>query len=96
MILFESFVYSPKPKLRCVGRIIHDHYEQNGQLVCKTTFKVLKRKSQLSLSDMCVDSDTIAYLNLPSLPEGLYEIQTVGDWDDYEHIIVPYKENESE
>lgn len=93
--------YSPKPKLRCVGRLTHQRYMHNGKLVSKSVFSLLKRKSGLNLSDLVGDADIdIDNLELGNHAEGLYEIVLCNpsrDWetgiiDDWELKLVPYKE----
>lgn len=75
-----------------------------GTLVSKTTFTLLKRKSDLTLGDMVCDHDNgdIELLELGSYGEGIYEIITTNphyDWetgslDDWELKLIPYKEDE--
>ncbi len=92
----------PKPKLRCIGRVSHNRYMQGNKLVSQSTFTVLKRKSELSLSDMIIDDPDvdIANLELENHAEGLYEIVVLepsrgyyscGD-EDWELKLVPYVE----
>lgn len=95
--------YSPKskPRLRCIGRLTHNHYMYKDTLRSESKFSVLKRKSQLTLQDLISD-DTIDVpeLELANHPEGLYEIILVGsgyyteygEMDDYKLRLVPYKE----
>lgn len=92
-----------KPKLRCVGRLTHNHYMHKGTLCSESKFTLLKRKSQLTLQDIiCDDMYDVPELNLAKYEEGLYEIITVssghyvgyGEMDDYKLKLVPYEEEE--
>lgn len=101
--LLQKCGYTPKPKLRCVGRLSHNRYMHGDRLVSQSTFTLLKRKSQLSLSDMVGDADIdIDNLELFRHAEGLYEIVICNesrDWetgmvDDWELKLVPYVDDE--
>lgn len=97
--MIGRLIFEPKP--RCVGRLSHNRYMQDGKLVSQTTFTLLKRKSQLSLSDLVVDPDIdIDNLALSDHAEGMYEIVMCnesrdyesGILDDWELKLIPYKE----
>lgn len=92
-----------KSRLRCVGRLKRNCYMAKGKLVSNYTFTLLKRKSQLLLEDLIDDAAfDIDSLNFGNYEDGVYEIITIGgdlDWetgvvDDWELILVPYKEEE--
>ena len=98
--------YTPKPRLRCIGRITHNNYMSGNRLVSQSTFTLLKRKSDLHLTDMVTDDirESIASLGLSSYDEGLYEIVCIepsrgyyscGD-EDWELELIPYKEEMDE
>jgi hypothetical protein len=98
-----NFIAIPKAdtqtKLRCIGRITKNYYLQDNKLVSKSTFTLLKRKSQLTLQDM-IDDPEYSGLNLDEYDEGIYEIITCNhstDWetgvvDDWDLKLIPYKE----
>lgn len=100
--LLQQSGYSPKPKLRCVGRLTHNRYMHGDRLVSQSTFTLLKRKSQLTLSDLVGDADIdINNLELSNHADGLYEIvmcnesrdYETGVIDDWELKLVPYVED---
>lgn len=91
-----------QPPLRLVGRVTVNRYMAGNYLKEETTFRVLKRKSQFSLSDFVCDPEyDIADLDLSNTEEGLYELKSratsydieTGCPDDYELYLVPYKED---
>lgn len=101
--LQEVLVKETRPKLSCVGRLSHNRYIHGDRLVSQSTFTLLKRKSQLTLSDLVGDADIdIDNLELGNHAEGLYEIIMCNESRDYESgyiddwglKLVPYVEDE--
>ena len=79
--------YSPeeddKERAVCVVRVTTSNYMSSGQIVFKKTLRVLKRKSQLSLSENGIDDmEHVVIDNLNEVEDGIYELQpSEYDWD---------------
>jgi len=82
-----------KNKIKLIGRLTHENYMHNDELVSKSKFKILKRKSTGSLQDLIQDPDyDISQIDFSKCEPGVYELKATNlsfdiesgyadDWD---------------
>lgn len=63
-------------KLKLVGRLTHEHYMHNNELVTKSKFKLLKRHSVGALQDLIQDPEyDIKRIDFSKHESGVYELE---------------------
>ncbi len=78
----------PKVKARCVGRVSTSKYLTKDGFAFTKTFRVLKRKSELSVDDFCDDISEDLPINFLEVPDGVYSLEIGNFSRDYETGVV--------
>ena len=73
-----GWLISMNNKKALIGRLTRERYLHNEQLVEKTVFRVLKRRSQLRLDDVITDPCAdIADIDFSKYEPGIYQIEMI-------------------
>lgn len=78
----------PKVTARCVGRVSTSKYPTKDGFAFTKTFRVLKRKSELSVGDFCDDISEELPINFLEVPDGVYSLEIGNFSRDYESGMV--------
>lgn len=86
---------SPKKQMaRCIVRVKTNNYFSGGRMVFTKTVTVLKRQSELSLRDICIEEmEYVDIKNLNEVEDGVYELigcqfETDGDdWTSWQYAV---------
>ena len=72
---FSSTGIEHKPRMKCIVRVTHSMFKTKYGYSKRTDIRDLKRKSDMSMSDIFVeDSDIGCIENLHEVEDGVYEI----------------------
>lgn len=74
----------PKTTARCIGRVSTSKYPTKNGFAFTKTFRVLKRKSELSVDDFCDDISEALPINFLEVPDGVYSLDIGNVSRDYE------------
>jgi hypothetical protein len=76
---------------RCVVRLKTSYYGSNDSLTMKKEIRVLKRRSDINISDLCMESlEEID--NLHDVDDGVYELVVIGSKDYYGEYDISHYE----